>query len=62
VRRRFGQETRASTYWIRRGAAVGLVAVALQELVEFSLQMPGNAFLFAVLCAIALHRSPSHRS
>jgi hypothetical protein len=25
--------------------------------VEFSLQIPGNAALFATLCAIALHRS-----
>ena len=58
VRRRFAQETSASTYWIRRGAVVGLLAIALQEIVEFSLQMPGNAFLFAVLCAIALHRTP----
>jgi hypothetical protein len=24
--------------------------------------MPGNAFLFAVLCGIALHRTPSDRS
>ena len=62
VRRRFAQETSASTYWIRRGTVVGLLAIALQEIVEFSLQMPGNAFLFAVLCAIALHRAPSLRS
>jgi len=27
-----------------------------------SLQIPGNAFLFAVLCAIALHRTPSDPS
>ena len=62
VRRRFARETSTSTYWIRRGAVVGLFAIALQEIVEFSLQMPGNAFLFAVLCAIALHRTPSQRS
>lgn len=61
ARRRFAQETSVSTYWIRRGAVVGLLAIALQEIVEFSLQMPGNAFLFAVLCAIALHRTPSLR-
>jgi len=30
------------------------VAAALQSLVDFSLQMPGNAALFAVLCGIAL--------
>jgi hypothetical protein len=33
----------------------------LQESVEFSLQMPANAVLFAVLCAIAVHR-PQHSS
>ena len=37
-------------------------APLMQEIVEFSLQMPGNAFLFVVLCAIALHRTPSDRS
>ena len=42
-------------YWIRFGAATGLAAIALQSAVEFSLQMPGNAVLFVVLCAIALH-------
>jgi hypothetical protein len=30
--------------------------------VEFSLQMPGNAALFAVLCGIALHASPERTS
>jgi hypothetical protein len=42
-------------YWIRFGAATGLAAIAIQSAVEFSLQMPGNAVLFVVLCAIALH-------
>ena len=41
-------------YWVRAGAAVGMVAVAVQEMVEFSLQIPANAFLFATLAAIAL--------
>jgi uncharacterized membrane protein len=45
------------TYWIRTGAVAGIVAVALQSIGEFSLQMPGNAMLFTVLCAIALHES-----
>jgi O-antigen ligase len=44
-------------YWIQMGVLVGLFAVALQETVDFSLQMPGNAVLFAVLAGIAL-RSP----
>lgn len=46
-----------TVYWIRTGAVTGLVAVALQSIGEFSLQMPGNAALFAVLCAIAIHKS-----
>jgi O-antigen ligase len=46
-------------YWIRLGAVCGLIAIGLQSLVEFSLQLPGNAVLFATLCAVALHRSPA---
>jgi len=41
-------------YWIRAGAAIGMVAVAVQEVVEFSLQIPVNTFLFATLAAVAL--------
>jgi hypothetical protein len=47
---------------VRVGAVTGLAAIALQETVEFSLQMPGNAVLFAVLCGIALHGSPHKKS
>jgi hypothetical protein len=61
ARRRLREETSVTTYWIRTGALTGIAAIALQELVEFSLQMPGNACLFAVLCAIALHRTPERR-
>jgi len=61
VRRRFSEETSTTGYWLRAGAVAGLAAIALQETVEFSLQMPGNATLFAVLCAIALHRTPGRR-
>jgi O-antigen ligase len=45
-----------TTRWLRIGAVTALVAIGFQETVEFSLQMPGNAALFAVVCAIALHR------
>lgn len=41
-------------YWIRTGAAIGMAAVAVQEAVEFSLQIPVNALLFATLAAVAL--------
>jgi O-antigen ligase len=63
VWRRFAEdrEDRLS-YWIRFGATTGVVAIALQSIVEFSLQMPGNAAFFAVLCAIALHQPPAHRN
>jgi O-antigen ligase len=44
-----------SSRWIRLGAATSLIAIALQSLVEFSLQMPGNAALFTVVSALALH-------
>jgi O-antigen ligase len=56
VRRRLAEDRRdPMRYWIRFGAATGLAAIAIQSAVEFSLQMPGNAVLFVVLCAIALH-------
>ena len=52
-------------FWIRAGAAIGLVAVAIQEVVEFSLQIPVNALLFATLVSVALApvvpRTPSVR-
>jgi O-antigen ligase len=41
-------------YWVRVGASVGLAAIGIQETVEFSLQMPANAFLFATLAAVAV--------
>jgi O-antigen ligase len=63
VRRRFREApTFGTTYWIRVGAVVGMVSVALQSLFEFSLQMPGNAVLFALLMAVALHESPNLRA
>lgn len=44
----------ARGYWVRAGAAVGLLAIGAQELVEFSLQIPVNALLFCTLAAVAL--------
>jgi O-antigen ligase len=61
IRRRLREDEGASAYWIRAGAITGLVAMALQETVDFSLQMPGNAALFAVVCGLALHKSPPRR-
>jgi O-antigen ligase len=55
--------------WTRGGAAAGLLAVALQEIVDFSLQTPANTVLFAVLSAYILSEpartsanAPSRRS
>ncbi|PYR81662.1 MAG: O-antigen ligase domain-containing protein, partial [Acidobacteria bacterium] len=53
VRRRFRRD---ANYWMRAGAVTGLMCIALQSLVDFSLQMPGNAALCAVLCGMALHQ------
>jgi O-antigen ligase len=62
VRRRFREraDDRIS-YCIRLGAVTGLLAVALQDLVDFSLQIPGNAALFVLLCSVAAARGRSQR-
>jgi hypothetical protein len=44
----------AYAYWVRTGASVGLIAIAIQETVEFSLHMPANAFIFTTLAAVAI--------
>lgn len=45
----------STTAWVRIGAVCALVAIGVQELVEFSLQVPGNAVLLAVVLGVALH-------
>ncbi|HUR33928.1 MAG TPA: O-antigen ligase family protein [Vicinamibacterales bacterium] len=56
IRARFvANDDGAEARWVRLGATTGIVAVAVQSLVEFSLQMPGNAVLFVVLLAMALY-------
>ena len=63
VRRRFreaGDDLRI--HWLRVGAVTGLVALAFQSCVDFSLQMPGNAVTFALLMAVAVHHSPPRSS
>ncbi len=60
VHRRFREvSVEGSDYWIRIGAVTGILAIALQETSDFSLQMPGNAVLFTVLLAIAVRSSQS---
>lgn len=56
IRRRFRERNDdPRTYWLRVGAVVGLLAMALQSTVDFTLQMPGAAVMFATLLAIAIH-------
>jgi len=59
VRRRFREaQDDTMSYWLRIGAVTGLLAIALQEVVDFSLQIPGNALLFVVLAALQIRRAP----
>jgi O-antigen ligase len=61
ARRRLSEpEDDPVTFWVRRGAAAGLLGVAAQSVVEFSLQMPGNAVLCVILMALVIHRSRSY--
>jgi O-antigen ligase len=46
-------------FWVRTGAIAGLVGIAAQSTIEFSLQLPGNTALFVTLLAIAMHRPRS---
>lgn len=63
LRRAYREPQSASVVWIRTGATAGLAAMGVQEAVDFSLQIPGNAVLFVLLAAIALHRArPRRRS
>lgn len=57
VRQRMATDA-SGYYWIRAGAATGLLAVALQSLWETGLVMPANAGLAAVLAAVAVHERP----
>jgi O-antigen ligase len=42
-------------FWLRLGAASGMLAVAIQSVWHIGLRMPANAVLFALVSAIALH-------
>jgi O-antigen ligase len=46
---------RTAMYWVRAGAASGMIAVAVQSVWDTGLRMPANGVLFAVIAAIALH-------
>jgi hypothetical protein len=57
IARRFREPLTDADYWIRIGAVTGILAIAFQEAVDFSLQMPGNSALFVVLLVLASRRS-----
>ena len=46
------------SWWIRMGAVAGICGMAVQEISEFSLQIPAVALLFGTCVAIALHPAP----
>jgi hypothetical protein len=46
------------TWWLRMGATAGICGMAVQEITEFSLQLPAVALLFATLVAVAVHEAP----
>ena len=47
---------RSPVFWIRAGAASGLLAVAFQSVWDTGLRMPANSLLFGSLAALALHQ------
>jgi len=46
---------RTAVFWIRAGAAGGLIAAAVQSVWNTGLRLPANAVLFALLAAMAVH-------
>jgi O-antigen ligase len=50
------RDDHAPVFWIRAGAASGLLAVAVQSVWDTGLRMPANGLLFALVAAIAVHR------
>jgi O-antigen ligase len=54
IRQRLNED-RSAAFWIRLGAAAGIVAVAVQNLVEMTLRVPANAALLAILAAVVVH-------
>jgi O-antigen ligase len=55
MQQRLMQPQNEVTWWIRMGAAAGMSGMAVQELTEFSLQIPGVALLFVTCAALAVH-------
>jgi O-antigen ligase len=61
IARRFGEPQDEMTWWIRMGAVASICGIAVQEISDFSLQIPGVALLFATCVALAVHEpAPVH--
>jgi O-antigen ligase len=59
IRRRFREgRDGPENYWLRVGAVAGLLAISVQEIAEFSLQMPAIFALFCVNAAVAVRPRP----
>ena len=53
IRRRFSHASKAGRLMVG-GLSVGILAIALHSIVDFSLHMPGNALLLATLCGMSV--------
>ncbi|MFA5909831.1 MAG: O-antigen ligase family protein [Vicinamibacterales bacterium] len=53
---------KGEVFWVRAGAAAGLVGIAVQSIWEVPLVMPANAVLVGVLAGLLLHRRDAVRS
>jgi len=51
------RDDHSPVFWIRAGAASGILAAAVQAIWDTGLRLPANAVLFALLAAIAVHDS-----
>jgi O-antigen ligase len=58
--RALGRDT-TPLFWMRTGAAAGLVAVGVQSVWETGLRMPANGVLFALCAAVAVHEARGSR-
>ncbi len=60
ARRRL-QSERHELFWIRAGAAAGILAVTVQAAFETGIRVPANGLLLAVLAAIVVHEPRTPR-
>jgi O-antigen ligase len=51
-----------STYWLCAGITIALASIAIQEVGDFSLQMPANAFFFATLMSMLIAARESRQA